>query len=96
MSLATPTREHASIGIDLLTRGVDVLVEKPIASSLAEADALIEAANRHRRILQVGHLERFNPAVVAARELLTTPLFFEVHRLGSLPRAAWISMWFPI
>lgn len=82
VSLATPTREHASIGIDLLTRGVDVLVEKPIASSLAEADALIEAANRHRRILQVGHLERFNPAVVAARELLTTPLFFEVHRLG--------------
>lgn len=82
VSLATPTREHASIGIDLLTRGVDVLVEKPIASSLAEADALIEAANRRRRILQVGHLERFNPAVVAARKLLTTPLFFEVHRLG--------------
>ena len=82
VSLATPTREHASIGIDLLTSGVDVLVEKPIASSLAEADALIEAANRHRRILQVGHLERFNPAVVEARKLLTTPLFFEVHRLG--------------
>jgi len=82
VSLATPTREHASIGIDLLSRGVDVLVEKPIASSLAEADALIEAANRHRRILQVGHLERFNPAVVAARKLLTAPLFFEVHRLG--------------
>lgn len=82
VSLATPTRNHASIGIDLLARGFDVLVEKPIASSLAEADALIEAANRHRRILQVGHLERFNPAVVAARKLLTTPLFFEVHRLG--------------
>ena len=82
VSLATPTREHASIGIDLLTRGVDVLVEKPIASSLAEADALIEAANRHGRVLQVGHLERFNPAVVAARKLLTSPLFFEVHRLG--------------
>ena len=82
VSLATPTREHASIGIDLLTGGVDVLVEKPIASTLAEADALIEAAIRHRRILQVGHLERFNPAVVEARKLLTTPLFFEVHRLG--------------
>ena len=82
VSLATPTREHASIGIQLLTGGVDVLVEKPIASTLAEADALIEAAIRHRRILQVGHLERFNPAVVAARKLLTTPLFFEVHRLG--------------
>ena len=82
VSLATPTCEHASIGIDLLTRGVDVLVEKPIASSLAEADALIEAANRHRRILQVGHLERFNPAVLSARRLLSTPLFFEVHRLG--------------
>lgn len=82
VSLATPTREHASIGIELLTGGVDVLVEKPIASTLAEADALIEAANRHRRILQVGHLERFNPAVVEARKLLTSPLFFEVHRLG--------------
>lgn len=82
VSLATPTREHASIGIDLLTRGVDVLVEKPIAFSLEEADALIEAANQHRRILQVGHLERFNPAVVEARKLLKTPLFFEVHRLG--------------
>jgi predicted dehydrogenase len=81
-SLAAPTQEHASIGIDLLTRGVDVLVEKPITSSLAEAEALIEAAKQHRRILQVGHLERFNPAVVAARKLLTTPLFFEVHRLG--------------
>ncbi len=82
VTLATPTREHASIGIDLLARGVDVLVEKPIASSLAEADALIEAASRRRRILQVGHLERFNPAVLEARKLLTTPLFFEVHRLG--------------
>lgn len=82
VSLATPTREHASIGIELLAGGVDVLVEKPIASTLAEADALIEAANRHRRILQVGHLERFNPAVVEARKLLTSPLFFEVHRLG--------------
>ena len=81
-SLAAPTQEHASIGIDLLTRGVDVLVEKPITSSLAEAEALIEAAKQHRRILQVGHLERFNPAVAAARKLLTTPLFFEVHRLG--------------
>lgn len=82
VSLATPTREHASIGIELLAGGVDVLVEKPIASTLAEADALIEAANRYRRILQVGHLERFNPAVVEARKLLTSPLFFEVHRLG--------------
>lgn len=82
VTLATPTREHASIGVDLLASGVDVLVEKPIASSLAEADALIEAASRRRRILQVGHLERFNPAVLEARKLLTTPLFFEVHRLG--------------
>lgn len=82
VTLATPTREHASIGVDLLAKGVDVLVEKPIASSLAEADALIEAASRRRRILQVGHLERFNPAVLEARKLLTTPLFFEVHRLG--------------
>ncbi len=81
-SLAVPTQEHATIGIELLTHGVDVLVEKPIASSLPEAEAFVEAAHRHHRILQVGHLERFNPAVVAARKFLTTPLFFEVHRLG--------------
>ncbi|MBM3803955.1 MAG: Gfo/Idh/MocA family oxidoreductase [Acidimicrobiia bacterium] len=82
VSLATPTSEHAAIGCELLRQGIDVLVEKPIASSLEEAEALIRTARTHGRILQVGHLERFNPAVIAARRIATSPLFFEVHRLG--------------
>lgn len=81
-SVAVPTRGHASVGEELLRRGVDVLVEKPMASSLAEADRLLETARGHSRILQVGHPERFNPAVVAAAEVVRQPLFFEVHRLG--------------
>lgn len=80
--VAAPTVAHARIATDLLQRGVDVLVEKPIASSLSEADSLIAAAKRHSRILQVGHLERFNPAVVAVQKIVSRPLFFEVHRLG--------------
>jgi predicted dehydrogenase len=80
--LAVPTVEHARIGCRLLEQGIDLLVEKPMAASLAEADALLAAAQRGGRILQVGHLERFNPAVVAAEGIVTRPLFFEVHRLG--------------
>jgi predicted dehydrogenase len=82
VSLAVPTIEHARIGTRLLEQGIDVLVEKPIAASLEEADALIAAAERNGRILQVGHLERFNPAIVAAEKIVTRPLFFEIHRLG--------------
>lgn len=82
ISLAVPTKDHASVGSRLLEAGVDVLVEKPIASTLVEADRLIAAARAGRRILQVGHVERFNPAVVAAQKVLSRPLFFEVHRLG--------------
>src|SRR5438445_665808 len=81
-SLAVPTAEHAAVGIRLLEMGIDVLVEKPMASSLEEADALIQAARRHGRILQVGHVERFNPAVLAVEPSVNRPLFFEVHRLG--------------
>jgi predicted dehydrogenase len=62
--------------------GLDVLVEKPMAKTLAEADALVDAAKRNQRLLQVGHLERFNPAVLAVEPILDHPLFFEVHRLG--------------
>ena len=62
--VAAPTSAHAEIGCRLLDAGIDVLVEKPIAATLADADRLIEAAARNGRILQVGHLERFNPAVV--------------------------------
>jgi len=88
VSLAVPTIDHARIGVDLLEHGIDVLVEKPIASSIKEAGALIEAAERNKRILQVGHVERFNPAVAAARELATSPQFFEIHRLAAFsPRS---------
>ncbi|MGB7281582.1 MAG: Gfo/Idh/MocA family oxidoreductase [Candidatus Acidiferrum sp.] len=81
-SVAVPTHAHAEVGCWLLENGLDVLVEKPMAATLREADALLEAARRHRRILQVGHVERFNPAVAAIEPILNRPLFFEVHRLG--------------
>ncbi len=81
-SVAVPTLHHAAVASELLTAGVDVLVEKPFTSTLAQADALIDLAQRHKRILQVGHLEHFNPAVRAVRALLHQPLFFEVHRLS--------------
>jgi predicted dehydrogenase len=81
-SVAVPTVQHARVGCRLLELGVDVLVEKPMAASLAEADDLLSAASRASRILQVGHLERFNPAVVAVMPVLNRPLYFEVHRLG--------------
>jgi predicted dehydrogenase len=82
ISLAVPTQDHAHIGCRLLDRGFDLLVEKPIATSLEEADRLIASAKRADRILQIGHVERFNPAVGAAQAIVSRPLFFEVHRLG--------------
>jgi predicted dehydrogenase len=81
-SVAVPTIEHSRVGCRLLELGMDVLVEKPMAASLAEADALVSAALRAGRILQVGHLERFNPGIVAVMPALNRPLYFEVHRLG--------------
>jgi predicted dehydrogenase len=82
VSVAVPTIEHAAVGCRLLEMGLDVLVEKPMAANLSEAGALLDAAERFQRILQVGHLERFNPAVLAVEPILNHPLFFEVHRLG--------------
>jgi predicted dehydrogenase len=82
VSIAIPTVSHAQVGCQLMDMGLDVLVEKPIADDLAGADALLAAAKRNRRILQVGHVERFNPAVLAVEPVLNHPLFFEVHRLG--------------
>ena len=82
VSIATPTKEHARVGCLLLDSGLDVLVEKPIASTLGEANGLIASAKRRDRILAVGHVERFNPAVAAAQEIVSRPMFFEVHRLG--------------
>ena len=81
-TVSVPTVSHAEVGCRLMEMGIDVLVEKPMASALAEADALLDAASRRGRILQVGHVERFNPAVLAVEPVVSRPLFFEVHRLG--------------
>jgi predicted dehydrogenase len=81
-SVAVPTIGHLDVARRLMQAGVDVLVEKPLATSLAEADELIALANRSGSIAQVGHLERFNPAVQATVALITKPMFFEVHRLS--------------
>ncbi len=81
-SVCVPTLHHAAAASTLLEAGVDVLVEKPLAASLDEADTLIAAAEKHDRLIQVGHLERFNPAVAAARTHLNRPMFFEAHRLS--------------
>ena len=82
VSVAVPTIAHALVGCKLMELGIDVLVEKPMAKDLADADALLASAKKHARILQVGHVERFNPAVLAIEPILNRPLFFEVHRLG--------------
>jgi predicted dehydrogenase len=81
-SVAAPTVHHVHVARELMEAGVDVLIEKPLATSLKEADELLELAARKNRIAQVGHLERFNPAVRATIPLLTQPMFFEVHRLS--------------
>jgi predicted dehydrogenase len=80
--LAVPTVMHAEIGCELLASGIDVLIEKPIAPTLEEADRLVAASQKHGRVLQVGHLERFNPAVIALEKAATLPLFFEIHRMS--------------
>jgi len=82
VSIATPTMLHAEIGEHFLKEGIAVLVEKPISNTLQDADRLIRAARSSRCVLQVGHLERFNPAVQAVRPLVRHPRFFEAHRLG--------------
>jgi predicted dehydrogenase len=85
VTIAVPTELHSEIALPFLQAGVPVLVEKPMARSLAEADAMIAAATTAGARLAVGHTERFNPAVDAARALVTDPRFIEVHRLGTFP-----------
>lgn len=80
--VAVPTSAHAVVGGALLEAGVDVLVEKPIAPDIESARRLVDAAARAGRILQVGHLERLNPAITALQKMVTVPLFFEIHRLS--------------
>ncbi|MCU0722274.1 MAG: Gfo/Idh/MocA family oxidoreductase [Planctomycetes bacterium] len=82
VSVAVPTTAHAEVGCAFLEAGIAVLVEKPMAASLAEADRLLEASRRRGVALQVGHVERFNPAVMASEKVVGTPLFIEVHRLS--------------
>jgi predicted dehydrogenase len=81
-SICVPTVHHATAAEPLLAAGVDLLVEKPLAANLADADRILQLARTHGRIVQAGHLERFNPAVTAARKHLHRPMFFEAHRLS--------------
>lgn len=82
ISLAVPTEVHCEIACGLLEAGIHVLVEKPISRTLEEADQMIAAAAKGGAVLQVGHLERFNPALVALRPHVRNPVYFEIHRIG--------------
>jgi predicted dehydrogenase len=83
VSVVSPTVTHFEVALDFLKQGVDVLVEKPITTTLPQAEGLVEAAEKNKRILQVGHVERFNGAVLELARLVKDPGFVEVHRLGS-------------
>jgi predicted dehydrogenase len=85
VTVAVPTESHVDVSLPFIERGVAVLVEKPLAASLADADRLIAAAERRGVLLAAGHTERFNPAVAAALPLVSSPRFVEVHRLGTFP-----------
>jgi predicted dehydrogenase len=85
VTVATPTGSHVQAALPFIARGVPVLVEKPLAGSVADADLLIGAADRRGVLLAAGHTERFNPAVAAALPLVSDPRFIEVHRLGTFP-----------
>ena len=82
VSIVVPTESHFSVGLEFLDHGVDVLIEKPMTTTLKQADELIDVAESRGRILQVGHLERFNPAVLALKDIITNPMFIEAHRLS--------------
>jgi predicted dehydrogenase len=85
VSVATPTSTHVEIALPFVNAGVAVLVEKPLAASLDEADRLLAAAAARGSIVATGHTERFNPAVAMAMPLVTAPRFIEIHRLGTFP-----------
>jgi predicted dehydrogenase len=81
-SICVPTTHHASVAAQLLRANLDILIEKPFAATLAEADHILALAAQHSRIVAIGHLERFNPAVTATIAALNKPMFFEAHRLS--------------
>ncbi len=85
VSLATPTSTHGEIGKAILKQGIDILIEKPIATHMTEANTLIRTAKAKNCILQIGHVERFNAAIEEAMQHLTRPKFIEVHRLSPYP-----------
>jgi len=85
VTVAVPTVAHADVALPFVERGIATLVEKPLASSVSEADRLVEAASRRGSLLAVGHTERFNPAVTVGLPLVSGPRFVEVHRLGTFP-----------
>ena len=85
VTVAVPTESHVDVALPFVEQGSAVLVEKPLASSLADADRLIDAARRRGSVLAAGHTERFNPAVAAVLPVLSNPRFIEVHRLGVFP-----------
>jgi predicted dehydrogenase len=82
VSVVVPTEAHYFVGAAFLNHDVDVLIEKPMTTSLEQADKLIEIAESKRRILQIGHLERFNPVVIALKDIVHNPMFIEAHRLS--------------
>jgi len=85
VSISTPTVNHYEIAKEFLSRGISVLIEKPITKTVDQADELIELAKSNEALIQVGHVERFNPVVVAAGEFIENPKFIETHRLSSFP-----------
>ena len=82
VSVVVPTAVHFSVGLEFLNHGVDVLIEKPVTTTVEQANGLIHAAESNNLILQVGHLERFNPAVLALKDIIANPMFIEAHRLS--------------
>ncbi len=85
VSIVTPTETHGEIACEFLEKGIHCLIEKPIARTLAEADKIIETAEKSGAKIMVGHLERYNPAMVALRPHVTKPLYFEIHRVSPFP-----------
>src|SRR4029450_2238412 len=85
VTIAVPTVAHLDVALPFLRAGLAAVIEKPIASSVADADPLVEAAERGGAMLATGHTERFNPAVAAALPIISEPRFIEIHRLGTFP-----------
>jgi predicted dehydrogenase len=93
VSVVVPTPDHFTVSMDFLNRDVDVLIEKPITTSLAQADELIRVSEDRGLIVQIGHLERYNPAVIALRDYIKQPMFIESHRLSIFkPRCTDVSV----